>query len=276
MAHWIRFERGGAIGFGTLLASRVLVHQGDLFAGASPTGEELALETVRLLAPVRPSKFFGLVNNFREGVAKAGLAVPAEPLWFLKAPSSLLDPGAPIPLPGPEAGKVIYEGELGLVIGRVARNVGEAEAEQFIFGLTCVNDVTALDLLGRDPAFPQWARAKSFDGFGPLGPAIATGLDWRTLTVRTRLKNKLRQEYACSDMIHQPAALVSRLSRELTLLPGDVIACGTSVGIGVLRPGSTVEVSIEGVGSLFNPVVGSVIDSVTDSVTDPALRSEQR
>ena len=260
MARWVRFERAGGIGFGTLEAGRILVHQGDLFLHPAPTGEELELAAVRLLAPVRPSKFFGLVNNFREGVAKAGLAVPAEPLWFLKAPSSLLDPGAPITLPGPEAGKVIYEGELGLVIGRTARNVSEAEAEQFIFGLTCVNDVTALDLLQRDPAFPQWARAKSFDGFGPLGPAIATGLDWRTLTVRTLLKGKVRQEYPCSDMIHPPAALVSRLSRELTLLPGDVIACGTSVGIGVLRGGSTVEVSIVGVGSLVNPVVNPVVN----------------
>jgi 2-keto-4-pentenoate hydratase/2-oxohepta-3-ene-1,7-dioic acid hydratase in catechol pathway len=120
-----------------------------------------------------------------------------------------------------------------------------------------VNDVTALDLLTRDPAFAQWARAKSFDTFGPFGPAIATGLDPMTLRVNTLLKGKVRQDYPCSDMIFGPRALVAHLSRELTLLPGDVIACGTSLGILPIRAGSTVEVVIDGIGTLTNPVEAS-------------------
>jgi 2-keto-4-pentenoate hydratase/2-oxohepta-3-ene-1,7-dioic acid hydratase in catechol pathway len=214
----------------------------------------LPLAGLSLSLPVQPTKYIGLASNFRALAAKQGGAVPAEPLWFLKAPSAWLAPGRPIRLPGEEAGKVIYEGELGVVIGREARDVPEAEADGFILGYTCVNDVTALDVLGRDPAFAQWARAKSFDTFGPFGPVLATGLDPAQLTVRTLVNGKVRQEYPCSDMIFPPRALVSRLSRELTLLPGDLIACGTSLGVGVLRPGATVEVVIEGIGALSNPV----------------------
>jgi 2-keto-4-pentenoate hydratase/2-oxohepta-3-ene-1,7-dioic acid hydratase in catechol pathway len=253
MALWIRFERGGAAGFGTLEDGAVQVCAGDLFASPQPTGETLRLDDVKLRAPVRPSKLIGLVYNFREALPKDA-AVPQEPLWFVKAPSAYLDPEEPIRLPGQDVGKVIYEGELGVVIGREARDVSEADADRHIFGYTCVNDVTALDLLRRDPAFEQWTRAKSFDTFGPLGPAIATGLDPAKLTVRTLLKGKVRQEYACADMIFSPRALVARLSRDVTLLPGDVIACGTSTGIAPLRAGATVEVVIDGIGTLRNPV----------------------
>jgi 2-keto-4-pentenoate hydratase/2-oxohepta-3-ene-1,7-dioic acid hydratase in catechol pathway len=258
MARWIRFEHGGIEGYGTVEGETVHVHRGDPIRGdAQATGETVPLDAVRLLNPVRPSKFFGLVNNFREGVARAGLPVPAEPLYFLKPPSCHLAPGAPIRLPAQDVGKVIYEGELGIVIGREARAVAEADADRYIFGFTCVNDVTALDLLTRDPSFAQWTRAKSFDTFGPFGPVIATGIDPSALTVRTLVKGKVRQEYPCSDMIFGPRALVSRLSCDSTLLPGDLIACGTSVGIGVLRPGSTVEVVIDGIGTLANPVVAA-------------------
>lgn len=257
MALWIRFERGGTEGFGTLEGGSIQVCEGDLLTGGRPTGETLALADVKVCAPTRPSKLVGLVNNFREAATKQGLPIPAEPLWFLKAPSAYLAPGEPIRLPAHDVGKVIYEGEIGVVIGREARDVAEADADAFIFGYTCVNDVTALDLIGRDPSFAQWSRAKSFDTFGPFGPVIATGLDPMRLTVKTLLKGKVRQEYPCSDMIFPPRALVSQLSREMTLLPGDVIACGTSVGIGVLRPGSTVEVVIDGIGTLSNPVQGA-------------------
>jgi 2-keto-4-pentenoate hydratase/2-oxohepta-3-ene-1,7-dioic acid hydratase in catechol pathway len=257
MAPWIRFDRGGAEGFGTLEGGSIQVCEGDLFAGARPTGESLALADVKVCTPTRPSKLIGLVSNFREAATKQGTPIPAEPLWFLKAPSAYLAPGEPIRLPAHDVGKVIYEGEIGVVIGREARDVAEADADAFIFGYTCVNDVTALDLIGRDPSFAQWTRAKSFDTFGPFGPVIATGIDPMRLTVKTLLKGKVRQEYPCSDMIFPPRALVSHLSREMTLLPGDVIACGTSVGIGVLRPGTTVEVVIDGVGTLTSPVQGA-------------------
>ena len=254
---WVRVTHAGATRFGTVEAGAVHLHEGDLFAGARATGETVRLEDVQLLTPCLPSKLIGLVNNFREAAAKGSLPVPAEPLWFLKAPSACLAPGAAIRLPAQEVGKVIYEGELGVVIGRPARDVDEADADRFIFGYTCVNDVTALDLITRDPFYAQWTRAKSFDSFGPIGPAIATGLDPGKLVVRTLVKGKVRQEYPISDAIFGPRALVAHLSRQLTLLPGDVIACGTSVGIGVLRAGLIVEVSIEGIGTLTNPVAES-------------------
>ena len=257
MALWIRFDHGGRTRFGTLEGGTILVHDGDLFSGPRPTGEALPLADVTVRRPVEPSKLVGLVSNYRAAVEKQGGPIPAEPLWFLKAPSAYLDPGQPVRLPGQDVGKVIYEGELGIVIGREARDVDEADWERYVFGYTCVNDVTALDLIARDPSYAQWCRAKSQDTFGPFGPVIATGLDPAGLTVRTLLNGKVRQEYPCRDMIFPPAALVSRLSRELTLLPGGVVACGTSLGIGVLRPGATVEVVIDGIGTLSNPVAGA-------------------
>jgi 2-keto-4-pentenoate hydratase/2-oxohepta-3-ene-1,7-dioic acid hydratase in catechol pathway len=254
MALWVRFERSAGVGFGTLEGGVIRVHSGDMFGAPAPTGEEAPLADVKLRTPTQAPKLLGLVNNYREAAAKQGIPIPSEPLYFLKPPSSYLAPGEPIRLPAPDVGKVIYEGEIGVVVGRRARGVAEEDADRFIFGYTCVNDVTALDLIGRDPGFAQWTRAKGFDTFGAFGPGIATGLDPDELSVRTVLKGKVRQEYPCSDMVFSPRALVSHISRVMTLEPGDVIACGTSLGVGVLRPGSTVEVVIEGIGSLANPV----------------------
>jgi len=256
MALWLRLEHEGRTRIGTLEGGAVHLHEGELFAAPRATGEVVPIEAARLLAPTVPSKLIGLVNNFHAAAAKASLPIPAEPLWFLKAPSSYLAPGGTIRLPAQEVGKVIYEGELGVVVGREARDVSEEEADAFIFGYTCVNDVTALDLVGRDPQYAQWSRAKSFDTFGPFGPVVATGLDPEKLIVKTLVKGKVRQEYPLSDAVFGPRRLVAHLSRQLTLLPGDVIACGTSVGIGVLRPGLTVEVVVDGVGTLANPVAG--------------------
>jgi 2-keto-4-pentenoate hydratase/2-oxohepta-3-ene-1,7-dioic acid hydratase in catechol pathway len=252
MTLWVRFRHGEAEGFGTLEGEQVAVHRGELFATAEPTGEVLALADVGLLPPVRPGAFVGLWNNYHEAAAKQGLAIPEGPLWFLKSPRSLSGPGAPIRPPASYTGRVIYEGELGLVIGRRVSNADETAAAAAIFGLTCVNDVTALDLLNADPSFPQWARAKGCDGFGPIGPAIATGLDWQELRVKVALNGRTRQDYPCRDMILPPARIVALLSREMTLEPGDVIACGTSVGALPMRPGMAVDVTIDGIGTLRN------------------------
>jgi 2-keto-4-pentenoate hydratase/2-oxohepta-3-ene-1,7-dioic acid hydratase in catechol pathway len=147
----------------------------------------------------------------------------------------------------------VYEGELGIVIGRRALDLAPEQAAEAIFGYTCVNDVTALDLVTTEPA--QWTRAKSFDGFGPFGPVIATGLDVALLSVRTLVNGRERQNYPISDLVFSPHELVSWLSRDLTLEPGDVIACGTSLGVGVLKPGTTVEVEVPGIGVLKNTFV---------------------
>jgi 2-keto-4-pentenoate hydratase/2-oxohepta-3-ene-1,7-dioic acid hydratase in catechol pathway len=252
MTLWVRFARDGATGFGTLAEEAIAVHAGDLFAGAAPTGEIVSLATVQLLAPVQPGAFIGLWNNFHAAAAKQGNAIPEEPLFFLKNSRSVIGPGAAIRPPADYDGKVLYEGELGLIIGRRVSHANEAEAAGAIFGLTCVNDVTALDLLTRDASFPQWARAKGCDSFGPLGPAIATGLDWQSLSVQVALNGRVRQDYPLADMIIPPARIVSLISREMTLHPGDVIACGTSLGALPMRPGMEVAVTIAGIGTLTN------------------------
>jgi 2-keto-4-pentenoate hydratase/2-oxohepta-3-ene-1,7-dioic acid hydratase in catechol pathway len=173
-------------------------------------------------------------------------------LFFIKSGTSLAGTHEPIRRPGGYTGKIIFEGELGIVIGKKCSNVAPADAGGHIFGYTCVNDVTALDILNENGDFPQWARSKSFDTFGCLGPCIATDLDWAASSVVVRLDGVERQNYPLSDMIFPPEQLVSRLSHDLTLLPGDVIACGTSIGAGSITPGVTVEVSIAGVGTLAN------------------------
>jgi 2-keto-4-pentenoate hydratase/2-oxohepta-3-ene-1,7-dioic acid hydratase in catechol pathway len=253
MTLWVRYARDGAEGFGTLDGESIAIHAGEMLSGATPTGESVALASVRLLAPVRPGAFIGLWNNFHAAAAKQGNAIPEFPLYFLKNPRCVIGPGEPIRPPAGYDGKVLYEGELGLVIGRRVSNADEAEAAAAIFGLTCVNDVTALDLLTADASFPQWARAKGCDSFGPIGPAIATGLDWASLKVTVALNGRVRQDYPLADMILPPARIVSLISREMTLHPGDVIACGTSLGALPMRPGMNVEVAIAGIGTLANP-----------------------
>lgn len=261
MALWVRFEQDGAERFGTLSdgagegeAGRIRVHDGGMFTDPVPTEAVVPREAVRLLPPVRPGKFIGLWNNFHELAAKLGTPAPETPLFFLKATTSLLPPDGTIRPPRSYGGKVVYEGELGIVVGRACRDVSEAEARDTIFGYTCVNDVTAMDLLHADPAFPQWARAKGCDTFGPCGPAVATGLDWRALRIRTLLNGRERQNYPAADMILPPERIVAAISREMTLEPGDLIACGTSVGVLPMRAGATVEVHIDGIGTLRNPV----------------------
>ena len=252
MQHWLRYEHAGRIGFGRLEEGKILVHSGDMFAGAAPTGETLALAAVKLLAPAVPGKMIALWNNFHALAAKLNAAIPAEPLYFLKSPSSVLAPGETIRRPASYDGKVVYEGELGVVIGRRCKAVSDREADACIFGYTCVNDVTAAEILNKDAAFTQWTRAKSYDGFGPVGPVIATGLDPAALSVRLTLNGQERQNYPVADMIFSPRRLVSLISQDMTLEPGDLICCGTSVGVGSMKPGSTVEVTIEGIGTLVN------------------------
>ena len=253
MTNWVRFRHHGMNGFGTLTQSSILVHDGEMFGAARPSGRQLALDDVELLAPTVPSKIIALWNNFHALAAKLNMPEPAEPLYLLKAPSSVTAPGAVIQCPKSYDGKTTYEGELGIVIGKTCSAVSADEADRFIFGYTCVNDVTASDILNRDPTFPQWARAKGFDGSGPFGPVVTSGIDPAGLTVRTVLNGAERQNYPISDMIFSAQQLVSRISHDMTLLPGDLICCGTSVGVGVMKePVNTVSVVIEGIGELTN------------------------
>lgn len=251
VTRWLRFRHADATGFGTLEDGRIRVHEGDMFAGACATGEYLQLHEVALLAPVQPSKIIALWNNFKALGDKLGLAAPTEPLYLLKPPNAWLEPGGVIRKPL-QPGKIVFEGELGIVIGRRASGVAECEALRHVFGYTCGNDVSHADILARDPSFTQWVRAKGFDTFCPFGPVVACGLDAHTLVVRTLLDGVVRQDYPVSDMRFSVAQLVSRISHDMSLLPGDIILCGTSLGVGSMALGSTVEVEITGIGRLTN------------------------
>ena len=247
----------GSEGFGLLQGTQIAVHVGDMFASATPTGEQLALADVQINLPCVPQKFIGLWNNFHAQATKQNLAMPLEPLYFIKAASSYCAHLQDIIPPTTYDGRVVYEGELGLVIGKTCKNADLEEALAAIFGVTCVNDVTALDLINRDASFAQWTRAKSFDTFGVFGPVIATGLDLNALTIKTLVNGRERQNYPCSDMIFSPAQIVSAMSKEMTLHPGDLIACGTSLGVLPMKPGTVVEVVIDGVGTLRNTFMPS-------------------
>jgi len=252
MTYWLRYSHQGAIGFGTLEGGSIRVHDGDMFAGATPTGVSLNLADVQLLAPCVPSKMPALWNNFHERAVKEGQTIPEHPLYFLKGNNSFCAHGTVIRKPAAFEGKVVFEAELGIVIGKRCSAVSEADAPAYVFGYTCINDVTAVELLRADPSFQHWVRSKSFDTFCPIGPVIATGIDPMGLRIKAELNGQVRQDYPVADMIFPPLRLVSLISHDMTLEPGDIIACGTSVGAGSMKPGSIIRVDIPGVGVLEN------------------------
>jgi len=252
VAHWVRYKSNGQVGFGMLSDGQIAVHEGDLFAGSSPTGDSIALDLVTLLTPCKPGKMIALWNNSKSAAEKQELETPEYPLFFLKPSSSYLAPGGVIRKPASYDGRVIYEAELGIVIGKTCANADQNAAADAIFGYTCVNDVTALQLLNADPSFPQWARAKGFDTFGAFGPAIVTDADISGSTIRAELNGRERQNYPVSDLMMQPAEIVARLSESMTLHPGDLIACGTGPGALPMKPGATIDIIIDGVGALSN------------------------
>lgn len=215
-----------------------------------PLSDAVDLAGLRFLPPVRPGKVACIGRNYAAHAAELGNSVPPRPLLFLKPPSAVIGAGQPILLP-PDSERVEHEAELGVVIGARCRHVQPSDADAVIFGFTCVNDVTARDLQRSDK---QFARGKGFDTFCPIGPWVATGLDWRDLRVRCRVDGELRQDGRTAQMVFDVAALVATVSRVMTLEPGDVIATGTPEGVGLLRAGQRVEVEIEGIGVLGNPV----------------------
>jgi len=217
-----------------------------------PTGEKAAIGNISLKAPVEPSKIICIGLNYHAHVKASQSAdeAPEYPLIFLKPPSSIIGPGETIVHPE-QSERVDYEAELGVVIGRAVKNVSREEAHQAVFGLTCVNDVTARDLQKKDG---QWSRAKGFDTFCPVGPEIVTGVDWSDLMVEGILNGEVKQSGRTSLMIFDVAFLVSYVSSIMTLYPGDLISTGTPAGIAPMKPGDQIEVRVEKVGSLVNPV----------------------
>jgi 2-keto-4-pentenoate hydratase/2-oxohepta-3-ene-1,7-dioic acid hydratase in catechol pathway len=252
MAQWLRFQHQGKSSLGQVQGDQIAVYSGDLFKDPKPTGETVKLADVTIDIPCIPSKMVAMVDNFHALVTKLEHAVPAEPLYFLKGNNSFLAANQIIRTPKSYTGKVVYEGELGIVIGKPIHEAGESEAAKAIFGYTCINDVTAIEILNRDPGYAQWTRSKSFNTFGVFGPYITTDIDPSKLSIKTILNDQERQNYPIADMIFPPATLVSLISQDVPLEPGDIIACGTSVGVGSMKPGSNVSIIIDGVGRLDN------------------------
>jgi 2-keto-4-pentenoate hydratase/2-oxohepta-3-ene-1,7-dioic acid hydratase in catechol pathway len=214
------------------------------------TAATLDVDDVKLLAPVEPSKIICVGLNYQGHVKESATAdvAPEEPLLFSKPPSAVIAPEAEIVGP-PESERVDYEGEIGVVIGLEGRHIEEDAADRYIFGVTCVNDVTARDLQRKDK---QWVRAKGFDTFCPVGPYLVTDLDYLKLDVQTRLNGEKKQSGNSSQMIFPIPKLVNYISSIMTLLPGDLIVTGTPEGVSPMSPGDIVEVEVEGVGILRN------------------------
>jgi 2-keto-4-pentenoate hydratase/2-oxohepta-3-ene-1,7-dioic acid hydratase in catechol pathway len=213
-------------------------------------GREIPFDASTVLAPVRPGKIIGIGRNYREHVKELNNPMPAEPVIFLKATSSLIAPGASVVLP-PESQRIEHEGEIAVVVGRRIKRATPEEARAAVLGVTCADDVTARDLQRKDPCF---SRAKSFDTFCPLGPAILTGADLEDLEVVTRVNGQERQRGHARDMTWGIVDLLVYASRMMTLEPGDVLLTGTPAGVGPLQDGDQVEVEVSGVGVLRNPV----------------------
>ena len=248
-----RFRQGDRIATGLLQGDYVLPLRGTFFEDPVPTGEEVPLDAVRLLAPVLPSKIVAVGRNYADHAEELGNPMPEEPMIFLKPSTSVIGPGDDIPYPG-QSTRVDHEAELAVVVGRLARRVPLEEVGKFVLGYTCANDVTARDLQDRDG---QWTRAKSFDGFCPLGPWVETELNPLDLAVECRVNGDTRQAGRTSQIAFGPAELIEFVSQVMTLLPGDVVLTGTPAGVGPLQVGDRVEVEVEGIGVLQNGVVTS-------------------
>lgn len=247
----IRFAIEGTTRFGVVKENRILEVEGDIFGEYKTTLIEHHPTEIRFLPPCSPTKIVGVGLNYRDHAAEMNKSLPEEPLLFMKPGTAAIGHEDKIVYPKQMSSRVDYEGELAAVIGKKAKCVNEDEAPIYIFGYTCINDVTARDLQAKDV---QYTRAKGFDTFAPIGPAIETELDPNDLQISTFLNGERRQNSRTSELIFNIPRLLSFISRVMTLLPGDIIATGTPSGIGPMRGGDQVEVKIEGIGILRNYV----------------------
>jgi len=252
----VRFKAAGKVSCGVLEGDQVFETGADIFAaglaGKAEKGAAHRLSDARLLAPVLPSKIVAIGLNYKAHAAEFGKPLPEEPMIFIKPSTAVIGPDDEIVYPAHMSHRVDYEGELGVVIGKSAKGVLSKDAKDYILGYTCVNDVTARDLQGKDI---QYTRAKGFDTFAPIGPVIATDIDPLDVRIQTILNGQVKQDTSSKDMIFNVFQLVSFVSHVMTLLPGDIITTGTPSGIGKMRPGDIVEVRIDGIGNLRNRVV---------------------
>jgi 2-keto-4-pentenoate hydratase/2-oxohepta-3-ene-1,7-dioic acid hydratase in catechol pathway len=241
---------GEDVRYGLADASSITLISDEPFS-AWETDDVISMTGARLMPPAMPTKIVCVGVNYKQHASEMGHDLPTEPLIFLKPPTAMNAPGGEIHIP-PGVGRIDFEGELAVVIGRRAHRVSVADAPAYVLGYTCANDVTARELQARDG---QWTRAKGFDGFCPLGPWVETDLDPSDLSIETLVNGEVVQSARTSDMIFDVPTLVSFISHIMTLLPGDTVLTGTPSGVGELRAGDTVDVRIEGIGSLSNRVV---------------------
>lgn len=250
MVRIARFSHNDAIKYGIVDETDLVVLAGDpMFAGFETTGERIPLADTALLAPVIPrSKVVCVGLNYVDHASEVAMEAPVEPLLFLKPNTAVVGPGDAIVRPK-QSQRTEFEGELAVVIGRIAKNVSADNALDYVFGYTIGNDVSARDLQFADG---QWARAKGFDTFCPLGPAIETDFDPETARITTSLNGEVKQDAPLSDMIFSVAEIIAHASAAFTLLPGDVILTGTPAGVGPFVAGDKIEVAISGLGTLRN------------------------
>jgi 2-keto-4-pentenoate hydratase/2-oxohepta-3-ene-1,7-dioic acid hydratase in catechol pathway len=253
VATYLRYEHRGSTHFGELQGNMIHPLEGELGALRPAFLPTVALDEVKLLAPTVPSKIIAIGPNFHAPFRGANAVPPMELMYWTKPATGLNHPEGVIELP-PAVPAVNHEVELAIVIGKRAKRVSRAEAHQYIFGFTCMNDVTAGDLVtpGAFVASPYFVYGKTYDGFAPLGPWIVTGLDTGNLHMETRLNGEVRQSHSTSDRIFSPEEVVERVSNVQTLLPGDVISMGSPPGVGPMVDGDVVEVEIEAIGTLRN------------------------
>jgi 2-keto-4-pentenoate hydratase/2-oxohepta-3-ene-1,7-dioic acid hydratase in catechol pathway len=246
-----RFSNGAEPRFGIVDGPELVVLKGHpLVAGYQTTGERIPLKEVKLLAPTIPSKIVCIGKNFADHAAEIGEEVTEEPLIFFKPSSAIIGHGDAIVLP-PQSKQVELEAELCLVIGKLAKNVSEDNALEYLWGVTIANDVTARDLQFGDG---QWARSKAFDTFCPLGPWVETEFVPDGQVIESRINGEVRQNVAISEMVHKIPFIISYVSKNMSLLPGDIILTGSPAGISVINAGDIIECEIEGIGILSNPV----------------------
>lgn len=246
-----RFSQNGEPKFGILDGPELVVLKGHpLVNGYETTGERVALKEVKLLAPTIPSKIVCIGKNFADHAKELGLVPSAEPTIFFKPSSSVIGPGDSIVIP-PQSDRIELEVELAIVMGQITKNVSEQESLKSVWGFTIANDVTARDLQFSDD---QWARSKAFDTFCPLGPWIETEFIPDGQVLESRIDGEVQQHASISLMIHDVQKIISYVSQNMTLLPGDVIITGTPAGIVRINRGEIVECEIEGIGTLLNPV----------------------
>jgi 2-keto-4-pentenoate hydratase/2-oxohepta-3-ene-1,7-dioic acid hydratase in catechol pathway len=249
-SRYCRFHHQERTAYGRIEGEEVRVLSGAPWAGGEDTGQRVSLAEVKLLPPSEATKVVCIGQNYRKHAEEMGKPVPPEPLLFLKPSTALNAHRSPIRIPRASQ-EVHHEAELALLIGEPLKDADEATAARAIWGLTCFNDVTARDIQRREV---QHTRAKSYDTFACAGPWVVRGLSPADLRILCRVNGQVRQDSRTSDMIFSPARLVSFISHIMTLLPGDLVSTGTPSGVGRLEAGDTVEVEVEGIGSLLNPV----------------------